>query len=165
MKEVLTEDKAAQSDESKHVVAAIDLVDLIAKTELRYFEVAARRADGFPCTEGVAGKVGEEDESPAFRVLGNVDSEFIIVRLRFNIDINAARLVADIGARFVWSEPLVYGDGVVQQFIERVGVPYVYPYVRVAVDELVDKVGLAASPLPLLRMDSVRVAEIDQPES
>lgn len=88
------------------------------------------------------------------------EPDWIEIRCRLTVQTVDADLVVDRSAIFRYSEPLEVGSEVVLEFIEKVGVMSVYPYLREAVTRLATDLGVSPPVMGLLRAGTVRVSDL-----
>lgn len=127
-----------------------DIDGLLALTELKavtFNEVSARRAD-------------TEDEPNQFRMevsslVGDGDS--ITVRCRAVVDGAGGAYVAEADGLFSLAERVQIDESVLLEFVERVGVMTVYPYLRTAISDLSARIGHKTPVLRLLRPGDVNL--------
>lgn len=127
----------------------IDAKDLLTLTELdgiRYYETSARRREDNRDTQ--------------------VDIEIRLRRAEREIEVRCvARVVgegadycADASALFTLSEPVEITESALAEFVERVGVMTVYPYLRESIHRSAATLGVARPTMKLLRPGDIRLS-------
>lgn len=71
-----------------------------------------------------------------------------------------AELVVDRSAMFTHAEPLELGQETVREFIEKVGVMTVYPYLCESVFTLASNLGVSPPVMAFMRAGGIRVDEL-----
>jgi hypothetical protein len=123
---------------------AIDAADVLAASELtdiRIYETSARRVPD--------GTEVEHDEDFGVQAHGN--DEYFEVRARLSMTSSDATFVVDVGAIYTFEEPLRLSKTVAQEFISRVGIMAVYPFVREQIFSSARRIGVPSPVLGLLR--------------
>lgn len=100
---------------------AAELLRYTELTEVRTYELRGRRV--------AAGEVSESTPDIAVKV-GETTLE---TRMRLEVTTESAVLFSDMAVVYSFSEPLELAKEVVREFVERVGIMAVYPFVREAV--------------------------------
>lgn len=127
------------------------VLDLLARTELTEVRTYLLRAG--------RGTHADPDD-PEMLISARVEPEWIEVRCRLTVQSSDADLVVDRSAVFSHTEPLEVSSETTREFIEKVGVMTVYPYLREAVTRLASDLGVSAPVMGLLRAGSIRVDEL-----
>lgn len=68
-----------------------------------------------------------------------------------------AKLVADIGATYTLERPVTLAPGIMNEFVERVGVMAIFPYLREAVSTTATRIGVPAPIYGLMRQGQVHL--------
>jgi hypothetical protein len=132
------------------IADVVELLSYVDLTDIAHYEVSGVRRQSEP----------EEDFEPGVRdpqVMVRHEGGKLETRVRLAVDTDEARLVADIAAIYTLSEPLEVPDDVIAEFLERVGVMAVYPYLRAAIHGSAAQIGADAPVLGLLRSGSINV--------
>lgn len=145
------------------------LADLVSRTELvgiTYYELSARRADAGspdhdmgPAAEAAPWGGPDGEVFQALRVMVERNPEHIEVRCEGRFSTPDASYVTDVGARFLHEEPLDVADDVLNEFVQRVGVMAVWPYLREAVRDLSAKIDAGRVVIGLIRAGQVELTE------
>lgn len=133
-----------------------DVVELLGTVELTgitHYEVFGRR-------HGPSANVEPGIQPP--QVMVRRSRTEIETRMRMVVDTETATLAADISATYTISEPSEISEDVVTEFLERVGLMAVYPYVREAIHTSASRLAVDAPVLGLMRAGSVRIVQ-DEP--
>lgn len=144
-------------------LSVVNIADLAAMVELRdiaFFEVHAERSDAEISSDDA------EIETPV-----NIDIQVqerhaetqIEVRCKLRAEDRQARYTVDAAARYEVAWPVQLSAELMREFVERVGVMAVYPYLREALQDLASKLRLDAPVLGLLRPGGVSLTQ-EQPE-
>lgn len=140
------------------------LEELIERAELRdvvVHQVTADRQSGpDPEAVGIAAAQlhapGCPDDFGALTFSTRLADDELAVRCRIETRNAFGRFEVDAEAVFDLPAPIsIRHVNVVGAFVEQVGAPAVFPYIRVAVASLAAQLSVAASPLPLLRPGDV----------
>lgn len=98
--------------------------------------------------EGV-GTVEYEAQDPKI-MLRSSDTE-IEVRMRMQLESAAARLVADIGISYSLTKPIAPSESALKEFVERVAVMALFPYVRESLHTSAARLGVDPPVLGIIR--------------
>lgn len=102
---------------------------------------------------------GSPDESVAMELCTRVGGLELGVRVAVTTRNAYAAFHVDAEAVFALPAPIASGrQDIVQEFIEHVGGPAVFPYIRAAVASLAAQLSVPASPLPLLHSVDMELA-------
>jgi len=78
-------------------------------------------------------------------------------RIRMTQTTPEAELIADIGATYTLTQPVDLAPGVMNEFVERVGVMAIFPYLREAVSTTATRLGVPAPVYGLMRQGQVHL--------
>lgn len=129
-----------------------DLPALVTLTEL--VDIHPYRISGTRHLDALSA-ADTEQQDMALRV--SRDAYGLEARLSLTLVTSEAELIADIGARYHYSEPLEVDDSVIAEFVQRVAVMNAFPYLRESVYTTATRLGVAAPVLGLLRAGQLRV--------
>lgn len=102
---------------------------------------------------------GSPNEPTAAEFITRVGGRELGVRIAVQTRNAYAAFLVDVEAVFALPAPISAGkQGIVQQFIEQVGAPAVFPYIRSAVASLAAQLSVPASPLPLFNSVEMELA-------
>ncbi|KTS70380.1 hypothetical protein NS206_00505 [Microbacterium testaceum] len=135
---------------------AIDAADVLQASELTdivVYEVAARRLRDVP----------ESEPAEDFGVQAHGTDEAFETRARLYLRTDEAEFVTEIGAFYTFSEPLRLSKPVAQEFLSRVGIMAVYPFIREQVFSSARRIGVASPVLGLLRAGQFVISDGDEP--
>ena len=143
-----------------------DVAELASLVELRdivYFKVHADRIE-----EGEAGLEGDPDTGArrpqvAISVHERHDETRMQVRCVLEAETADGRYVVDAAARYETESAVTFDEDVAREFVARVGVMAVYPYIREALHSAAAKLRLEPPVLGLLRPGGVSLTE-EKPE-
>lgn len=127
-----------------------DLRELVDRTEVVdvvFHEVAAKRS------------VGATDDSLSMEIMARAGDEQIGVRLRAKVTGGGGEYEIDAEGIFALEAEADVEPGTLQEFIERVGVMVVYPYVREAVNDGAARLSLKRPVLKLLRTGDIKLGD------
>lgn len=124
-----------QVDSVDELVAIAELVDIV------FFEVAGKRSASSPAEDS--------DDSPDIDISVRTSSTGIDVRCVCRVSGGGGEYVCDAAARYDFGRPVEIRDPVLPEFVRRVGVMAVYPYLRESITASAAKLRL---PPPLLRL-------------
>lgn len=139
------------------IAAARDAVTLAELADVVFYQVSAQRKE--VADEAVAQLESESEETADFpmQILVRHDETHLEVRVRGVSDRVDATYVLDVGARFTFAQPVEFEPPALQEFVERVGVMAVYPYIREGLHDLAAKLRLPAPLLKLIRGGQVQL--------
>lgn len=149
--------------------SAAELFEAAELREIVMHQVAANREAG---PEAVALALPPEalhapglpDESVDMELRTRVGGLELGVRIAVQTRNAYATFHVDVEAVFVLPVPIATGrQDIVQEFIEHIGGPAVFPYIRTAVASLAAQLSVPASPLPLLHSVDMELATDDLP--
>ena len=129
--------------------SAKELLEIAELTGIRTFEIRGQMLD----REAPHGDLDVATPDVAIRVAETA----IETRMRLQITTEAAELVADMSAEYTLSEPVRLTRQVVEEFVERVGVMAVYPFVRESIFSTASRLGIDAPILGLLHAGSFQI--------
>jgi hypothetical protein len=133
------------------VASAADLLPLVELTAITTYEVGGRRGEEKP------DDAGSSESSDDFQIKVRLSDSDLETRARVRVDSAQAELIADVSATYTFTEPLELSREVVGEFVERVGVMSVFPYLREAIHTTASRLGVDAPVLGLLRAGSFRL--------
>lgn len=145
---------SAPAEERRRIETVVDLVQLVELTEFRSYRLLGERV---PDAEG-------RTETQSLSVLAGGDSTHIECRVRMELQTEHANLEADIGAVYTTPEPVEMPAAVVAEFIERVGLMAVFPFLREAVFTTASRLGVPPPVVGILRAGEASV-EFDESAS
>lgn len=134
----------------KAVKSAVELLSYVELTDITHYEVLGKRRATEP----------EDGFEPGARdpeVMVRKEDGTLETRVRLTFEAVDARLVADVSAIYTLSEPLEISEEAISEFLERVGVMAVFPYLRAALHGSAAQLGVDVPVLGLLRPSSLRV--------
>lgn len=131
-----------------------ELLALAKFSEVTYYELSGQRTEA-PEQATPEAPPGEEEGGAPLQVLLRHDAERIQVRVRCEAEGQGAQYVADVAAEFALAEPVDAPAAVLREFVERVGVMAVYPFVREALHTTASRLRMQAPLLQLLRANQV----------
>jgi hypothetical protein len=140
--------------DARKVSAIEDLLAVVELTGLRTFEVSGRLLE-VPASSGV-------EETQELQVLLRESSDELETRVRLTLQTKEAQFVSDCAAVFRSTEPIKVDPEVKREFVERIGVMSVYPFLRESVFATATRLQVGAPVLGLLRAGQF---SLDGPES
>lgn len=139
----------------REVADAAELLGLSELTEIRVYEVTGRRVQG---EDGDEAREATED----LQLQARGGDDWFETRGKMLVQTAEADLVADAAAIFTFSEPVQVSHAVATEFVERVGVMAVYPFLREHIHTTASRLGVPAPVVGLLRAGGFHV---DAPEA
>ncbi|MFE6923817.1 hypothetical protein ACFVAV_22520 [Nocardia sp. NPDC057663] len=140
-----------EADETPIQVDTVDgLVDIAELVDIVFFEVAGKRTTSSSQTEAN----GSTDIDISVRTT----STGIDVRCLCRVIGGGGEYVCDAAARYDFGRSITISDSVLPEFVQRVGVMAVYPYLREAITASAAKLRLTPPLLRLLRPGDVHAA-------
>lgn len=134
-----------------------DLLELSDIKGLDFHELSAKRnpeATG-PATDG-------EDYSVKFDLSDMTTPTELNVRCRATLALQSSTLVVDVSAGYEFSEPCAYSPELRQEFMERVGMMSIYPFIRQNFHAMSVQIGETPILLPILRANSIKLVRQDE---
>ncbi|MDG4815903.1 MULTISPECIES: hypothetical protein [unclassified Micromonospora] len=131
--------------------ARADLVDVVV------YEVSGKRRDGFDLPEGPA-DLNKND----INILQDGSDERIRIRCQIKVDARDGIYSVDVAAIFDLSEPTKLSDDLRDNFALHIGIPSVYPYLRVELQMAARRLGLKP---PILALFKPREHEVELKQS
>lgn len=135
----------------REVGSAKELLDLLRLDSIEYYEVRGRRRSA---------PDSELETEPQLEILQRHADRDFEVRCRCSVEAPDASYFTDAAARFVSNEPLTMPDEVAREFVERVGLMAVYPFIRESILTTSTRLGAGRVVLGLLRPGRVQI-ELD----
>lgn len=128
-----------------------ELVEIVELSEFRTYRLFGQRV------------VGEETREPSqsLTVQAGGDTTHLECRVRMALVTEHAELEAEIGVVYVMPEPVEMAAAVVAEFIEKVGIMAVFPFLREAVFTTATRLGVPAPVVGILRLGDATV-EFDE---
>ncbi|MFE5072357.1 hypothetical protein [Streptomyces halstedii] len=131
-----------------------ELQQLAELIDIVYYEVSARRADGFDqlsddATEGSSGDQAE------IHLMQRVEGNQLAVRMRAMVVTSEGRMTADVAAVFRTPEPVSIPAAIAKRFASVIATPVTRPYLREAIHQSAVKLGIAAPLLSVLDLEDV----------
>ena len=126
-----------------------DAKELLALTELdsiRFYEVSGARRDD------------ARDSGVDIEIGLRRDEREIEIRCAAHVTAEDADYRSDASAVFTLNEQVDISDAALSEFVERVGVMTVYPYLRESIDQSAAKLGAARPTMKLLRPGDITVS-------
>ena len=136
------------------VATAADLLPLVELTAITTYEISGQRVAE---AEASVQEVGDD-----FQVMVRLGAQDLETRGRVRVQTSQAVLIADVSATYTFSEPVDLSSDVVGEFVERVGVMAIFPYLREAVHTTASRLGVDAPVLGLLRAGNFRISADDE---
>lgn len=133
--------------------SAADLLPFVELTGIKTYEMRGRLIDPELDTSDASGE--------SMQVMARAEDNMIEARLRFEKQTDDAVLLADVSALYKLSEPVDIPEAVLHDFLERVGVMAVFPFIRESVITTASRLGVEIPVLGLLRSGAFKIG-IDQ---
>lgn len=127
---------------------ARELLALAELTDVRFYEVSATRT-------------GEDNEAHEIQIVFRHEDLELEVRCRGDVRSSGGSYISDVGAVFTLQRPVDAQQHVIEEFVEKVGVMSVYPYLRESISEGAAKLSLNRPFLRLLRAGDVHITRRD----
>ncbi|AWK76374.1 hypothetical protein CBI38_33625 (plasmid) [Rhodococcus oxybenzonivorans] len=131
------------------VADARELLELTELTDIVFFETGARR------------KPDVEETPLSIQIALRREELLLEVRCRATVSGSGGEYLADASAVFTLREPIEAADAIITEFVERVGVMSVYPYLRESITQSGAKLGLDRPVLKLLRPGDIHITVDD----
>lgn len=129
----------------RDVTDARELLDLAELTDIVFYEVGARRT------------TDADEDSVAIQIALRREELVLEVRCRATVTGAGGEYLTDASAVFTLRESITASDDAITEFVERVGVMTVYPYLRESISQSAAKLGLERPILKLLRPGEVHI--------
>ncbi|MGU3586395.1 hypothetical protein ACLBYD_24900 [Rhodococcus sp. C26F] len=127
------------------ITDARELLELTELTDIVFYEIGARRNPDV------------EDTPVSIDIALRREELLLEIRCRATVLGGGGEYLVDASAVFTLQEPVQASETAVAEFVERVGVMSVYPYLREAITQSAAKLGLDRPVLRLLRPGDVHV--------
>lgn len=136
---------------------AADLLQFAELTDIRVYEVSGiRTSDDVPGAPKAKSDAPTETED--FQVQARGDLTWMEVRTRLQVKTSDAQMIANIGAIYSFSQPVTIPPQAAAEFVQRVGIMAVYPFIREQIFSSARRLGVSPPVLGLLRAGSFEVA-------
>ncbi|MEV8238485.1 hypothetical protein AB0P23_24840 [Rhodococcus sp. NPDC077669] len=132
-------------DAPRTVTDARELLELSELTDVIFYEVSGRRT------------TDADTSSVSIQIALRHEALVIEVRCRATVTGAGGEYLSDASAVFTLNAPIAAAEQVITEFVERVGVMSVYPYLRESISQSAAKLGLERPVLKLLRPGEVHV--------
>ncbi len=135
-------------------VTVSDVVELVGRSEVEdivFYELHAERA-AVPTVEEPRGL-------ETMRVMQRRDAHSVEVRCRAEVHGADGFYVVDAAVLYRFHEELQISEAILREFVEKVGVMAVYPYIREAVCALAAKLRLSVPILGIIRSGEVHLTD------
>lgn len=129
------------------------LVNSTEIVDIRFHEVSAKRTDA----------PTDADDSLSMQIMVREDASEIGVRCQARVSGGGGEYYTDAEGVFALSEPIEVSPETLQEFIERVGVMVVYPYVREAITDGAARLALPRPVMKILRPGDLHLSETGTP--
>lgn len=136
----MTEDEATKID------SVIDLLTRTELTEIRTYLLHGERAER------------AESSDAQVSISARAEPALLEVRCRMVVETEDADLIVDRSALFTHSEPVALGKDAVREFVEKVGVMSVYPYLREGIFTLANNLGVSPPVMALMRAGGIQLS-------
>ncbi|MFW3460945.1 hypothetical protein ACN24K_09325 [Streptomyces microflavus] len=143
------------AEPSLREVSSLEELQQLAKlVDIVYYEVSARRIDGF---DGLRDDSDEErrDDKAEIQLMQRMEGNQLAVRMRAVVVTSEGRMVADVAAVFRTPEPVSIPATIAKRFASVIATPVARPYLREAIHQSAVKVGIAAPLLSVLDLEEV----------
>lgn len=134
----------------REVADAAELLSLGELTEIRVYEVAGKRVQDDDGGEA-------REAADALQIQARGGENWFETRGKMVVQTAEADLVADAAAIFTFREPVQVSQEVATEFIARVGVMAVYPFLREQIHTTASRLGVPAPVVGLLRAGGFQV--------
>ncbi|MCB9441225.1 MAG: hypothetical protein H6523_13370 [Mycolicibacterium sp.] len=135
-----------ESASPKHIAEIGDLAGIIGLESVELIEISGQRDDAVTSDHGFRMDVRSE-----------LAGASLVVGCRAEVMGAGGRYVADAEGTFRLSAIVTVDESVLLDFVERVGVMVIYPYLRAAVSDSAGRIGRKSPVLPLLRPGQVKL--------
>ncbi|HEY8664929.1 MAG TPA: hypothetical protein VIL68_15080 [Propionibacteriaceae bacterium] len=135
----------AAQPETPEVQSIQELLDGVELAEVRTYLLHAERG------------TYEADDAARIAVAVNHEGTILEVRCKLTASTGDSELAVDRSAVFTLQRPLSIPSTVMGEFVERVGVMTIYPYLREAVFTVASSLGVAPPVMGLLRAGSIKL--------
>lgn len=126
-----------------------DLVNRAEIADVVFHEVCAKRSP----------ESAEAEDELSMQIMAREDGKEIGIRLRATVVGGGGQYMVDAEGIFELATPAKISPEILSEFIEKVGVMVVYPYVREAINDAAARLCVTRPVLKLLRQGDVRLAD------
>lgn len=134
---------------------ARDLLDISELTGIHTWEIRGQRRPDLAADnpdDGITPDVGIR-----------VSDTSLETRMRVVVRVDGAEITADMAAEYTFDRRCVIGGEVAREFVERVAVMAVYPFIRESIFASASRLGVSAPVLGLIRAGEFRVEPLVAP--
>ena len=135
------------------VTSVVDLLQAAELTGIRTYQVVGVRA--------AAEEERADDTKQDLQVMVKGDAGGLETRVLMTVNTPEADLRADVGALYTFRERLSVEKEIVAEFVEKVGVMAVFPFLRESILTTATRLGVAPPVLGLLRAGQFHVTPPD----
>ena len=131
---------------------SLSLEELVALAELQdviFYEISGKRTDEEP----------QDPQALRIEAMWRHGDQKLGIRFRASVSGEGGEFLADAEALFNLTEERDLDEGVIGEFVERVGIMVVYPFLRSAVAEMATKLSLPRPVLNLIRASEVQFSK------
>jgi hypothetical protein len=139
-----------------HVEEVVDAAEL---RDVVFYKILAERVEDTDPPQ----PADNESASPAIHVLERHDVTHIEVRCALSFVGEGGRYEVDAAARYELTEPLEIPPAIMREFVTRVGLMAVYPYLRESLHLSASKLRLKAPVMGLLKAGSIELTVEPKP--
>jgi len=134
-------------------VGAADLLQYVELTAVRTYALSGRREEGATASADVAPEVAVR--------LGDFDLE---IRMRMIIRTAQAEFETEMAVVYQLARPVNMWSATLSEFVARVGVMALYPFVREAIFATASRMGIDQPVLGLVRQGQLTIGDVGGPE-
>lgn len=134
------------------VTSAADLLQISELTSVLTHEVRGRRAPDAAAVEAYGESVPE--------VGARYGDTYLETRMRLQVEGEGVLILADMSAVYTHSEEVDLEMDALREFVERVGIMSVYPFVRESIFTTAARLGVSPPVLGLIRPGTFRLGEM-----
>lgn len=129
-------------DSVKQLLKMAELEDVV------YYGISAERR----------GESSDVDKvSDSYELFVRHDGVRLEVRCRATVDTDEAQYVVDAASRFLLAEPVEITERAQQEFVQKIGLLAVWPYIRETISANAAKLRLSPMQVKLLRADNIHI--------
>jgi hypothetical protein len=150
----------------KYIDSAAEALQYADLSDIIYYEVSARRLEPSTPETSVSSVENSEKEGKAenISILERHDELKMEVRCKLHINTSDVELIVDAASQFSFSEPIEMSASARADFVAKVGIMAVYPYLRESAHAVSSKLRVEPPLISLISSGDVSVTPVSDDE-
>ncbi|GAB3471950.1 hypothetical protein AB1207_24110 [Kineococcus endophyticus] len=152
----------ASSGGVRYIDSAAEALQYATLSDIIYYEVSARRLEPVPSetSEDLTENKEKEEQTEDISILERHDELKMEVRCKLQITTSDIELAVDAASQFNFSEPIEMNASARAEFVAKVGIMAVYPYLRESAHAVASKLRVEPPLVSLISSGDVSVTPI-----